>query len=169
MKLIILLLFLLSYTISAEEKFKSIYTDISKDCKYEKEDNIPEGSDAPLHCKGPGGYTVIISYSACMEFMRITSKDGKETVEFSAQPIGSADKRKIEWRILNKKPVGVIYRMSILKDSPNENCPQSKIGKEALEIRGLGKFSELQESTPSEKKGNEKAREILETFVKRKE
>lgn len=167
MKLIILFLLLLSYSINAEEKFSSIYTDISKDCKYEKEDNIPEGSDAPLHCKGQGGYTVIISYSACMEFMKITSKDGKETIDLPAQPIGSADKRKIEWRILNKKPVGIIYRTSVLKDTPNENCPQSKTGKEVLEVRGLGKFSELKESVPSEKKGNEKAREILESFIKK--
>ncbi len=167
MKLFISILFLIAYSINAEEKFSSIYTDISKDCKYEKEENIPEGSDAPLNCNGPGGYTVIISYSACMEFMKVISKDGKETIELPSQPIGSADKRKVEWRILNKKPVGIIYRISVLRETANENCPQKKTGKETLEIRGLGKYSGLKESVSSEKKGNEKAREVLESFVKK--
>lgn len=167
MKFIFLILLCISHTISAGEKFSSIYTDISKDCKSEKEENVPEGSDVPLHCKGPSGYTVIISYSACMEFMQILSKDGKETIELPNQPIGSADKRKLEWRLLNKKPIGIIYRTSVLKDTPNENCPQQKTGKEILEIRGLGKYSDLKASTPSEKKGNEKAREILESYVKK--
>jgi hypothetical protein len=102
-----------------------------------------------------------------MEFMKIISKDGKETVELPSQPIGSADKRKVEWRILNKKPVGIIYRVSVLKETANENCPQKKTDKETLEIRGLGKYSELKESIASEKKGNEKAREVLEFFVKK--
>ncbi len=167
MKFVILILFLIAYSIGAEEKFNSIYTDISKDCKYEKEDNIPEGSDAPLNCNGPSGYTIITSYSACMEFMKIISKDGKEALELPSQPIGSAEKRKVEWRILNKKPVGIIYRISVLKETPNENCPQQKTGKETLEVRGLGKYSEFKESIPSDKKGNEKAREVLETFVKK--
>ncbi len=167
MKFIILIIFLIAYSIGAEEKFSSIYTNISKDCRYEKEENIPEGSDAPLNCNGPNGYTIIISYSACMEFIKIISKDGKETIELPSQPIGSADKRKVEWRILNKKPVGIIYRTFVLKETPNENCPQKKTGKETLEVRGLGKYSELKESISSEKKGNEKAREVLGSFVKK--
>jgi hypothetical protein len=167
MKLVIFIIFLLSYSINAGEKFTSIYTDISKDCKSEKEENVPDGSDIPLNCKGPNGYTIIISYSACMEFLKIISKDGKEVIDLPSQPIGSADRRKVEWRLLNKKPVGIIYRTSVLKETPSENCPELKIGKEVLEIRGLGNYSDLKTSIPSEKKGNEKAREILESFIKK--
>lgn len=168
MKQVFLILIGLSYSmLYANEKFSSLYTNISTDCKYEKEENIPEGSDAPLTCKGPDGYTVIISYSACMEFMKIVSKNGKEVIEFPNQPIGSADKRKIEWRLLDKKPIGIIYRTSVLKETPNENCSQQKSGKENLEVRGLGKYSELNVSIPSDKKANEKARNSLDSFIKK--
>ncbi len=107
MKQVFLILIGLSYSmLYANEKFSSLYTNISTDCKYEKEDSIPEGSDAPLTCKGPDGYTVIISYSACMEFMKIESKNGKEVIEFPNQPIGSADKRKF-----GSKRIGQIFRI----------------------------------------------------------
>ena len=105
MKQVFLILIGLSYSmLYANEKFSSFYTNISTDCKYEKEESIPEGSDAPLTCKGPDGYTFIISYSACMEFMKIESKNGKEVIEFPNQPIGSADKRKIR-----SKRIGQVF------------------------------------------------------------
>lgn len=167
MKFLVLILFLIAYSINAKETFSSIYTTISKDCKSEKEENVPEGSDVPLNCKGPNGYTVTISNSACMEFMQILSKDGKETIELPNQPIGSADSRKLEWRLLGKKPVAIIYRTSVLKDTPNDNCPQQKTGKETLEIRGLGKYLELNKSIPSEKKANQKSREISDSYIQK--
>lgn len=153
--------------IYAKDNFTTHYTDISKDCKYDSKD-IQEGQDAPLICKGPNGYTVTITYSACMESLRIESKDKKESLDMPQQPIGSADKRKIEWRLINKKPVGVIYRTFVLKDSSNGNCPQEKTKQETLEVRGLGKYSELNSSIPSGGKANEKAREAIEDFVKSK-
>ncbi len=147
--------------LSAKEKFSSNYLDFSKDCKSEAN----EEGDAPLVCSPPTKkYTVTVTYSACFETILVESKDKKEIIEFSNQPIGSADKRKMEWRFYQNQPVGIIYRMNVMKQTPDENCPETSTKKEKLEIRGLGKFSKLNESV-SGKNANEKAREIIDKFV----
>ncbi|HMV43410.1 MAG TPA: hypothetical protein PK079_20745 [Leptospiraceae bacterium] len=161
---VFLILIVFYSSLFAKDSFTSEYTNISKDCKYDSKD-IQEGQDAPLICNGPSGYTVIISYSACMENLRIESKNKKESIDMPSQPIGSAETRKLEWRLLNKKPIGVIYRTFVLKDSPNGNCPQEKTKQETLEVRGLGKYLELNTSIASGKNANEKARDALESFV----
>jgi hypothetical protein len=116
--------------IYSKEKFSTVYTDFSKDCKSDPKES--EGSDAGLICKGPNGYIVLVSYSACFESVSIESKDKKERVDFESQPIGTADKRKLEWRIFQKKPIGVIYHLEIMKDTDSGNCPQEKTGKQNL-------------------------------------
>lgn len=158
---IILGLIWISVSLFAKEKFTSSYLDFSKDCKAETSDS--EG-DAPLVCKSIGKYSVKVNYSACFETVLVESKDQKEVIEFSNQPIGATDKRKMEWRFFKNQPVGIIYRMDVMKPTPNENCPEQRAGKEKLEIRGLGKFSDLSKSV-SGKNANEKARKILDSFV----
>lgn len=165
-KIMILSLVLFSGQLFSKEKFSSSYLDFSKDCKSESIEG--EEGDAPLICEAPGNYLVTVTYSACFETVVVESKDRKEVIQFGNQPIGTADKRKMEWRMSQNKPIGIIYRMEIMKSTPDENCPEQKTGKERLEIRGLGKYSKLSKSVNSGKKANEKAREILDSYVSKK-
>jgi hypothetical protein len=155
-------LVIFSLELSSKDKFSSAYLDFSKDCKSQTNE---DGEDAPLVCSTPSKkYTLTVTYSACFETILVESKDKKEIIEFSNQPIGSADKRKMEWRFYQNQPVGIIYRMNVMKQTPDENCPETSTKKEKLEIRGLGKFSKLNESA-SGKNANEKARGIIDKFV----
>lgn len=159
----LIILFLVSFALQAKENFTSVYTDFSKDCKSESAGS--EGGDEASICKGQGGYTILITYSACMESILIESKDKKEIIEVASQTFGASNKKKLEWRLFKNKAVGIIFRTDVLKDDPNANCPMKKTGKEQLEIKGLGKFGKLNQTIPSGKKANEKAREILDRFV----
>lgn len=61
--------------------------------------------------------------------------------------------------------MGIIYRADVLKEDSKADCHMKKTGKEQVEIRGLGKFAKLNQTIPSTKKENEKARKILDEFV----
>src|SRR4051794_3786814 len=50
---------------STDSAFTSAYTDLNKDCEPAfKDEEIGEGQDMPLKCKGYGGYYISIGYSA---------------------------------------------------------------------------------------------------------
>lgn len=148
------------FPIFSKGKFASSYTDFAKDCKGDP--SVRDG-DIPQICKGPAGFTLYITYSACSEFIRILDKKKKEILSLPEQTIGSSDKKKLEWRILDGRPIAVIYRISIYEESSDDPCTRKK-KKEELGVYGIGKYSDLSK-TVSGKNENEKARQTADEFI----
>src|SRR6185503_4007186 len=93
-------------------KFSSDYTPLTK-CgsgmtKKEEREAEEHGSDIPTVCKGPDGYKVDISYSACSSSFSITK--GEENISLGMQSVDWKQKT-AEWRLANGKPFAIIIRM----------------------------------------------------------
>ncbi len=65
-------------------------------------------------CKGFGGYTVHVDFSACCEGERVEGGRGFE-LRFPRQNFETVSKRKLEWRQANGKPIAVILRIDNYK------------------------------------------------------
>lgn len=158
-KIFIFTIFLI-FSLSAKPTISSVYTDFSKDCK--NDPKIKDG-DIPRICKGPNDYNIYISYSACFEVLHIRKKDKILDITIPEQPLGSSDKKKLEWRLVDGQAKGLIYRAHEMVEDPNGSCPQKK-NKDLLEIRTLDPESKS-ESIPSTSGANEKARELLDKLI----
>src|SRR4051812_31122299 len=147
----------------AVPNFSSSYTSLSK-CgsgmtKKEEREAEQRGSDIPSLCKGPDGYNVDISYSACSSSFSITK--GEENIPLGMQAIDWKQKT-AEFRLANGKPFAVIIRM--YDYAGNDQCSTAgKVTNEFLVIKGLKGFEHIDEtlkaSTPN---ANVKAREIAD-------
>ena len=143
--------------------FASSYTPLTK-CgsgmtKKEEREAEQNGSDIPSLCKGPDGYNVDISYSACSSSFSIIK--GEERISLGMQAVGWKQKT-AEWRLANGKPFAVIIRM--YDYAGNDLCSTGgKITNEFLVVKGLKGFEHIDEtvkaSTPN---ANVKAREIAD-------
>ena len=143
--------------------FSSSYTPLTK-CgsgmtKKEERQAEQNGSDIPSECKGPGGYNVGISYSACSSSFSVTK--GEENVSLGMQAVDWKQKT-AEFRLANGKPFAVIIRM--YDYAGNDMCSTAgKITNEFLVVKGLKGFEHIDEtvkaSTPN---ANVKAREIAD-------
>lgn len=139
--IIIIVLFTASICIAntkSKSSFTSSYTDMQRDCKnaFEEPNNK---SDIPLICKAPKDYQVEVGYSACCELIKISNKI-KFSFQTPIQPIGSYQKRKIEWRLANGKPFAVIFRIN--KYSGELSIDPKKTG-EVLIVKGLDGFANI--------------------------
>lgn len=119
-------------------KFTSVYTDLAKSCE-DKFDDSEGGQDIPVVCKGPGGYSVHVDFSACCEHVRVEGKKDIE-VEFPVQRFVTAMKRKVEWRLADGKPFAVIFRINKYKGEISLH--PEKAG-EVLVIKGLAGFPNI--------------------------
>src|SRR4051812_8158099 len=89
-------------------RFTSAYTDLNTQCRAAVK-KVGEGQDMPLRCKGYGGYTIYINFSAANAWLA-AEKAGKESVALTSTQL-SYDRekgRKIEWRMANGRPFAVI-------------------------------------------------------------
>jgi hypothetical protein len=144
-------------------KFSSSYTPLTK-CgsgmtKKEEREAEERGSDSPSVCKGPDGYQLDISYSACASSFSITK--GEERTSLGMQSVDWKQKT-AEWRLANGKPFAVIIRM--FDYAGNDACSTAgKITGESLVIKGLRGFEHIDETvkanTPN---ANAKARELAD-------
>jgi hypothetical protein len=143
--------------------FTSSYTSLAK-CgsgmtKKEEREAAQRGSDIPSVCKGPDGYNVDISYSACSSSFSITR--GEENISLGMQAIDWKQKT-AEFRLANGKPFAVIIRM--YDYAGNDLCATAgRVTNEFLVVKGLKGFEHIDEtvkaSTPN---ANVKAREIAD-------
>ena len=143
--------------------FSSSYTSLLK-CgsgmtRKEEREAEERGSDIPSVCKGPDGYNVDISYSACSSSFSVTK--GEENISLGMQSVGWKQKT-AEWRLANGKPFAVIIRM--YDYAGNNMCSTAgRITNEFLVVKGLKGFEHLDETvkagTPN---ANVKAREIAD-------
>jgi hypothetical protein len=147
----------------AAPTFSSSYTPLTK-CgsgmtKKEEREAEARGSDIPSVCKGPGGYNLDISYSACSSSFSITK--GEENIGLGMQSVDWKQKT-AEWRLANGKPFAVIIRM--YDYAGNNMCSTAgKITNEFSVVKGLKGFEHIDETvkagTPN---ANVKAREIAD-------
>jgi hypothetical protein len=143
--------------------FSSSYTPLTK-CgsgmtRKEEREAEERGSDIPSVCKGPGGYNVDISYSACSSGFSITK--GEENISLGMQSVDWKQKT-AEWRLANGKPFAVIIRM--YEYAGNDLCSTAgKITNEVLVVKGLKGFEHIDETVKaSAPNANVKAREIAD-------
>jgi len=64
----------------AETRFSSNFTDLTKDCK-DALNEVGEGQDMPLKCRGYGGYYIYISYSAFASHITINPINGNDGID----------------------------------------------------------------------------------------
>ena len=151
-------------------RFSSVYSTLTN-CgsgmtKKEEREAERHGSDIPTRCKGFGGYSVDISYSACSSSFGLVK--GEDSISLGMQATNWKQKT-VEWRLADGKPFAVIMR--VYDYAGNDECATGgKITGESLIIKGLKGF-EIDEtvdvkSTPNP---NLKARELADKgFAKTK-
>ena len=161
MNILLYIYIFLCIPLFGDANFSSVYTDFSKDCK--NDPKIKEG-DIPLICKGPLDYRIYITYSACYEYLENQKNNKKIEVFLPEQPLGTSATRKLEWRLINLVPQGLIYRTSILEENPDGGC-MKKTKTENLNLRSFQNPA-LEKSIPNSLKANEKARELLDQIIK---
>lgn len=150
-------------------KFESAYTDLATDCKAApSEGEVVEGQDIPQRCKGYGGYSASVGYSAFLTFVGVETEDGETSIALGPGKGVELPGAKLEWRLADGKPFAVILRYSFYKeDSRAGESPfrdSNKIG-EALIVKGLKGYEqrinfEVDAKTPN---ANEKAREMADS------
>lgn len=157
--------------------FSSAYTDLNKECKDAfKEEDIAEGSDMPLKCKGYGKYYIYIYYSAWASYIRAQMKGNEDvSIPLATQQLryDLEKDRKVEWRMADNKPFAVILRISNYKDDAgsagdNPFDEKYKTG-ESLIVQGLKGYEHIDFTvdvkTPN---ANAKARELADTNYAKK-
>jgi hypothetical protein len=144
-------------------RFSSVYSALTN-CgsgmtRKEEREAEKHGSDIPTRCKGFGGYSVDVSYSACSSSFSLVK--GEDSISLGMQAMRWKQKT-VEWRLADGKPFAVIMR--VYDYAGNDECATGgKITGESLIIRGLKGF-EIDEtvdvkSTPNP---NLKARELAD-------
>lgn len=123
-------------------RFTSEYTDLTsgKGCRQEfEEDEVSQGSDIPLVCRGPGGYQIRISYAAIGAYVSAEGA-GDFTVQLAEEAAHFNEGRKAEWRLADNRPFAVILRVSKYREArgdPEEDFAQKNKTGEVLVVRGL--------------------------------
>jgi len=159
---------------SALPAFSSLYTDLNKECRNAFK-SVGEGQDMPLRCKGYGGYSIYIYYSAwaaniAVELPKGKASESDSSIHLAQQTLGYSDEkgRKIEWRMMNGKPFAVILRVTKYSadagsDGNSPFDPKYKIG-EALLVKGLkGHNIDFEVDVKSTPNPNEKARQLADS------
>jgi len=128
--------------------------------KKEEKEAEAQGSDIPSHCKGPDGYYLDVSYSACSSSFSVVK--GETSIQMAMQSVGFPQKT-VEWRLANGKPFAVILR--VYEYGGNDLCATSgKIIGSSLVVKGLKGFEHIDEEVDAKAKPspNVKAREIAD-------
>lgn len=146
-------------------RFTSAYTALTK-CgsgmtKKEEKEAEENGSDIPTRCKGYGGYSVYIYYSACSS--NFSLEKGDENIGLGMQAVDWKQKT-VEWRMADGKPFAIIMRVYDYAGSSECETTGGKITGESLMVKGLKGFEHIDETvkvkgTPNP---NLKARELAD-------
>ena len=146
-------------------RFSSAYTDLNTQCRQDGNPNEQPGSDLPLTCKGYGGYTLNVSYSAFAA--SLYAQKGTQSV-YLAEVEGDYDaqkNRKLEWRMANNAPFAVILRVNTYRPAPDGGDPfqaKNKTGT-LLRVVGLAGFEGIKGEVDAKTlNANEKARALAD-------
>jgi hypothetical protein len=121
--------------------FKSVYTDMKRDCRILKEPASAERGDPAGACKGFGGHRIFISHSAWSANYSIEKLNNQnESIELGTDYSSYGSKgEKVEWRLANGKPFAVIMRVGRYKeraDGENPYADENRTGS-TLVVKGL--------------------------------
>jgi hypothetical protein len=117
---------------AAEPRFDSAYTDLAQACKPAFDENeIEEGQDMPLRCRGPGGASLYLYFSAEETFLQVETDAGTSQLA-QALRINDDDRGKVEWRMADGVPFAIIVRVRKITGRA-----------ETLEVRGIGQHRAL--------------------------
>lgn len=163
---------------TAAPAFTSDYTDLNKDCQAAfKEEELGEGQDMPLKCKGYGGYHIAIGYSAWGSSLTAQMEsDENVSIALAMQSLTYNDEpgRKVEWRMADGKPFAVILRVSHYDEKKAETTGDNpyqdkyKTG-ESLVVKGLKGYERIDSKVDAkDPKANEKAREMADSNYAKK-
>lgn len=147
--------------------FSSVYTDLNKECKNAFK-SVGEGQDMPLRCKGYGGYSVYIYYSAFGSHIAIESKNkSDDSPAIASQALDYSDQkgRKVEWRMADGKPFAVILRLSNYQENSEGDNPYQEKYKtgESLIVKGLKGYEQIDFTLDAKSPdANAKAREMAD-------
>lgn len=112
------------------------------------------GTDLPTICKGPGGYSVSVGYSACSA--QISVEKGSESTPLVMQS-GNFKQNTVEWRMAQSKgktvPFAVILRE--YEYAGDDLCATGgKVTAEFLIVKGLDGFEHIDEKIDVRKTRN---------------
>lgn len=147
--------------------FKSVYTNMKRDCRVLKEPASAERGDPAGACKGFGGHRIFISYSAWSGSYSIQNLNNRnESIDLGTEYSRYGEKgEKVEWRMANGKPFAVIMRLGKYKeraDGENPYTDQNRTGS-ILVVKGLKGWEhiafEVDGATPN---ANAKARAMAD-------
>lgn len=153
--------------------FRSLYTDMKRDCRLLPE---PKGADAggdPAGvCKGYGGYRIFMSHSAwSAQFSVQGLKNIAESIDLGSD-YGSYGARgeKIEWRTANGIPFAVIMRLGKYKERDDGENPYTTANRTGsmLIIKGLKGWEHINFTLAGGAGDNLKARELADQGFSRK-
>ncbi|MCB9496664.1 MAG: hypothetical protein H6686_07260 [Fibrobacteria bacterium] len=154
-------------TTAAPPKFTSVYSDASTDsdqCKFDEEDEECQGCDTPATCPGPGGWSLVITWSGCCEMHGLSGPVRPENRNFGFGRCSNATfGKKVEWRLRDGIPIAAIHRTF---------CGEKDMNGDANE--NVGEYLEIEELAPpfrneildvrKVKNANVRAREIADNF-----
>ena len=121
--------------------FKSLYTDMKRDCRILKKPARTERGDPAGACKGFGGHRIFISHSAwsgSYSIQKLNNPNESISLGTDYSRYGSKGE-KVEWRVRNGKPFAVIMRIGKYKersDGENPYTDQNRTGS-TLVVKGL--------------------------------
>ncbi len=150
-----------SQTAKSQPRFTSVYTNLGSACSTA---GSPEGTDESSVCKGVGGYEIHIYASAAALHINAELKGSDKTIPLAILDIGFQEsKTRVEWRLANKEPFAVIFRIPIYAEPTDESPYFGKMVGEKLVVRGLKGFEKINHSvdvtTPN---ANVKARQLAD-------
>lgn len=142
--------------------FSSRYTSlIGRGCgsgmtKAEEREAEATGTDLPTICKGPGGYSIHVGYSACSA--QISVEKGTESTPLVMQS-GNFKQNSVEWRMAQSYgktvPFAVILRE--YEYAGDDLCATGgKVTAEFLIVKGLDGFEHIDEKIDVRKTPNPK-------------
>jgi hypothetical protein len=118
MKLITLFAIVFFTSISADAQIKSVYTNLDADKCKTLEFQADEGGVYKGECKGVGGHKLIVREGDLRQSIDVAAPGRKEhQLRLWEHFHGfSAVGPKAEWRMMGKKPVGLIFRFNVSED-----------------------------------------------------
>jgi hypothetical protein len=138
---------------AAAPRFESAYTDLAKDCRAAfAEEDIQDGQDMPLRCRGPAGLSILISFAAIGAYIEVMGADEKYMMEGTLE-LADYARGKVEWRMADGQPFAVIVRTPKGEDYP-----------ETLAVQGIGAYRTLSERVPvaGNRRANAQARALAD-------
>jgi len=169
-----LLILVCANLIYAQKKptFRSVYTDMKRDCKWLDDPEIEaRGGDPPGVCKGYGGYRITIGYSAWAAGISVEEVKKPEESILLGMDYGAYGEQgeKIQWRMANGKPFAVIIRFGKYGELGDNDNPFANRTGSRIVVKGLKGFEQIDfEIDGAVKNANRKARKMADQNYSKK-